>query len=318
MQVIPVINLLTTHGQITLGEVRVHATTNWHGQQTRNAQNAEMLYHFLYGSLVETFKAKILLRSEDFKINQVPDGVLLLKVIILETFIDTRATAGQIRLSLANIDLELKNLNGNVQEFNEWIKTQCAILTSRGEQAHDLITYLWKAYLSSPDSRFIYYIESLQNNYNDGSADYSADQLMSLAENMYKTRVQTKVWAKLSEEQEEIVALNAKITAMETKATKSVKVNSPSKKSGDKEDRNKNQNKNNRGWIKEKPKGDELKADNYFYKNVNKKKYYWCKYHNQGEGQWVIHHPNDCRNKEEEIKDEIGMTAFDTVDSDDE
>ena len=26
------------------------------------------------------------------------------------------------------------------------------------------------------------------------------------------------------------------------------------------------------------------------------KKYHWCKFHNDGNGQWVIHHPKDCRN----------------------
>ena len=42
-----------------------------------------------------------------------------------------------------------------------------------------------------------------------------AQELMNLADTMYKGRVQMNEWALLSTEQEEIVVLNAKITQLE-------------------------------------------------------------------------------------------------------
>ena len=42
------------------------------------------------------------------------------------------------------------------------------------------------------------------------------------------------------------------------------------------------------------------------FKIIDKKKYYWCLHHNNEQGQWVRHHPDECRNKpnKEENKEE--------------
>ena len=53
-------NLLNNYGQLMTAEVKLHAQKQWTYQHTRDAQNAEMLYHFLFKSLDESFKATIL------------------------------------------------------------------------------------------------------------------------------------------------------------------------------------------------------------------------------------------------------------------
>ena len=45
--------------------------------------------------------------------------------------------------------------------------------------------------------------------------DFTAQELMNLGDTMYKARNQLKEWSTLSVEQEEIVALNVKITLLE-------------------------------------------------------------------------------------------------------
>ena len=46
--------------------------------------------------------------------------------------------------------------------------------------------------------------------------------------------------------------------------------------------------------MKEKPTGKEKTEDSHPYKIADKKKYYWCLHHNNEQGQWVRHHPDEC------------------------
>ena len=66
------------------------------------------------------------------------------------------------------------------------MKDQVSILLSQGEEAHDLLTYLWKTYQKVPDTEFVEYIHSLCNNYITGKSDFTAQEIMNLADIMYK------------------------------------------------------------------------------------------------------------------------------------
>ena len=62
-----------------------------------------------------------------------------------------------------------------------------------------------------------------------------------------------------------------------------------------------------------------------FQQNCREETYFWCPYHNENNGQWVIHKPSECRNKLKQQKDGKEETAqanmaaaFDTMDSDEE
>ena len=69
------------------------------------------------------------------------DGPCLLKQIF--HFVDARATVAQIRESLVDMAQQLEEQKGNMTKFNEWVEDQVSILQSQGEEAHDLLTYLW-------------------------------------------------------------------------------------------------------------------------------------------------------------------------------
>ena len=128
-----------------------------------------MLYHFLFESLDESFKATILLKNHNYQVTMgtytTEDGPCLLKQIIASTFVDTRAMASQIRESLVDMAQQLETQKGNITKFNEWVEEQVTILQSRGEEAHDLLTYLWKTYQKVPDAKFMEYIQNLHNDF---------------------------------------------------------------------------------------------------------------------------------------------------------
>ena len=142
---------------------------------------------------------------------------------------------------------------------------------------------------------------------------------MNLAYTMYKARVQMNEWALLSGEQEEIVALNAKITQLK-QANKPKCKTKEDNKSKVKEKDNKTSDHN---WMKEKPMGKEKTENNHPYKIIGKKKYYWCLHHYDEQGQWVQHQPDECRSKpnKEENKEENEQAnlaaSFDTEYSED-
>ena len=46
--------------------------------------------------------------------------------------------------------------------------------------------------------------------------------------------------------------------------------------------------------------------NNHPYKIIGKNKFYWCLHHNDEQGQWVQHQPDECHNKpsKEEVQEE--------------
>ena len=61
-------SLLYDYGQLTTAEVKTHAQNQWTNQHARDAQNSEMLYHFLFESLDENFKATVLLKNHNYQV----------------------------------------------------------------------------------------------------------------------------------------------------------------------------------------------------------------------------------------------------------
>jgi hypothetical protein len=176
-----------------------------------------MLYYLLIESLDEKFKRKVLLQFSKYNIvvggNNYVDGCSLLKVIIMLTYADTRATASHIRDTLVAATIKLEALNGNVEEFNTWIEEQVSKLAARGETCADLLTYLFNAYEAAPDATFRKYVKDKRDAYEDGEVDYTQESLMLLTKNKYNALVTKEQWGKATEEQEEIVALKAQLNA---------------------------------------------------------------------------------------------------------
>ena len=70
--------LLSDYGRVNMDDISNHATT-YTGMQTREAQNSEMLYHFLMNSVTTEFTTKLVLYQEDYMINGAPIGACLFK-----------------------------------------------------------------------------------------------------------------------------------------------------------------------------------------------------------------------------------------------
>jgi len=98
----------------------------------------------------------------------------------------------------------------DIIKFNDHIKELVQQLHARGGTTHDLLLNLFKAYKVIKDKEFTKYINDKKNEYNEGK-DINPSQLMLLASNKFKTMKQDDEWNAPSEEQEQIMALQAQV-----------------------------------------------------------------------------------------------------------
>ena len=122
---------------------------------------------------MDAFKAQVLLYEHDYTIMplgglpSMKDGPMLMKQIIMLTYIDNRATTAHIRETLIDMTHKLTNLQGDITVFNDWVCEQVRQLAAQGTAAPDFLTYLWKTYLQAPDAEIKCYIKTLKAEYED-------------------------------------------------------------------------------------------------------------------------------------------------------
>ena len=106
--------LLSDYGRINMDDISNHATM-YTGMQTREAQNSEMLYHFLMNLVTTEFTTKLVLYQNDYTINGVPIRACLFKKIIQLTYVDTMATASHIHETLMDMHLKLPSFQAKTR-----------------------------------------------------------------------------------------------------------------------------------------------------------------------------------------------------------
>ena len=158
-------------------------------------------------SLSATGRAKVSVWENDYTVQGIKAGVLLLKKIIQISMIDTNTTASHIRTQLASLDTYIEMIDSDITKFNQHVKSLW------NETTNDLLTNLFKEYLAASDKQFVEYIKKKKDEYEEGT-DLSTDWLMTLAENKYKILIQNKEWKAPSPEEVQILALKAEIESM--------------------------------------------------------------------------------------------------------
>ena len=177
-------NLLTHYGELSLEHLCGWETTYIHGV-SRAAQDTAHLHLCLMNSLTQPGKDKLRLWSDQFIFNGRASGILLLKVIIRESHLDTNAPTNSIRTQLSNPDEYITTIGCDIIKFNEQANCLIEQLNARGGETQDLLTNLFKAYVSVKDTCFVDYINEKSSQYKEGER-MEADQLMTLTANKYK------------------------------------------------------------------------------------------------------------------------------------
>ena len=286
-------NLLMEYGTITLEQIREHEES-YIATQSRNAQDANLLYECIMTSISSECKAKLTIWKCEYRCMNLPSGNLLLKVLIRECHLDTNATVGGIRNRLSALDTYLPTVGYNITKFNMYVKNLVDQLRARGEYTNDLLINLFKGYLSATDKSFTTYIEKKLEAYEEGQ-DMSADQLMLWARNKYDLLLDKGTWNAPTEQEEKIIALQAQVKEMakklsEKKSSQPTK-NKSSKSSSTATDKKKKSKRIEKpAWFTEKP------ADVTKKVTWNNREWNWCGKDTGGKCEsYVIHKPSECK-----------------------
>jgi hypothetical protein len=275
------LSLLTQYGRLTLEQVRAHAAT-YIALPNRAAQDSMQLYTCLSNSISKEAKAKVMIWREDYYVNNLPSGAALLKVLIRESHIDSRATVLHLRSKLSSLDTYIHSIDYDIPKFHGYVKDLLDSLRARGETTQDLLANLFKAYKVVKDREFVAYIRKKEDLYEEGE-DINTDNLMLQASNKYKTMVQQGLWNAPSPESEKILALEAKLLKLTSKKKEESKPKE--KEKGKDKDKDKKKKGPKPSWKTEEPK-DKSKS-----KTVDGRTYWWCPNHKA----FTMHTPQDCR-----------------------
>jgi hypothetical protein len=283
------LNLLDHYGQIEEDEIRAHSVT-YINQPCRSAQDTNMLYKCIMSSISKEGKDKIRIWSADYKVGNYVSGVLLLKVLIRESHLDTNATTTSIRMQLSELHVFLPTIGHDITKFNQHVQLLIKALTARGETTHDLLSNLFKGYLAASDKVFVLYMTRKQEEYEEGKV-YNPKMIMNLANTKYKTLKQKGEWNAPTAEEEKILALEAEMNQMKKGAKKGGGKKLPSKAGkppGGQGDAKPNWLKHNRP-----PHQNEISKS----RNWNSLEYHWCHKDAGGKcpGIWRRHTPKECK-----------------------
>ena len=288
-------NLLMHYGELTLEHLRAWEGTYLHGI-SRAAQDTAHLHLCLMNSLTQAGKDKVRLWSDQFILNGRESGILLLKIIIRESHLDTNATTNSIRTQQSNLDEYITTIGCDIIKFNEHVKRLLEQLKARGGKTYDLLTNLFKAYTSVKDAHFVDYVNEKLSRYEEGEP-MEADQLMTLTTNKYKNMMIQNQWEAPSPHDATIQALQTKVEKLQRELKQAPKprqqknMQPQTKKEGQtvKPQRPK--------WLvnNEKPKPGQLTQTRMW----NGNKWFCCSKETGGkcEGRWVRHTPSSCEGK---------------------
>ena len=307
------IDLVSEHGMLSHEAISNWATAVIVGQQTRTAQDNEMLYTCLFNSTSEDVKKKLL--SKTSKINGTEIAALLYKHLVATVEVETKATVAQIRIKLMNLHNTIATLNYDIDAFHLHLEELVTSLASHGKTSEDLIVYLFKAYKSIPDKGFNQIIKRKHSDYSMGTEDLEVTELKTFAQTCYDMRKADTAdpWlANKSQEEVEFEALTANFNTLKSaneklaKALKAKIATGGTKKVYNPKQDKPKANTGKYAWKDVAPGSNEPKE-----KKVNNKQYYWCLHHKA----WTIHKPEDCRLQDRTAN--VAETGEESTDQDD-
>ena len=292
------VNLLQEYSQLSMAMITTWAMAFIVNRNTRRAQNNYNMYRSLVNSLDSDTQTIMALEKDKYTVQGQVITALFYKILISKAEVDTQATIALTRTALTKLDQKMLDLNSNVKDFNTYVKTCKSKLNNRRADSSDLLINLFTGYKAARDSDFVDTIQQVEKDYLHGKTPNLTDeQLMSQALVAYQVRKEAGIWGNLSQEQELIVAMQAELSGIKDKRLKLDTKSNKTKGKG------KGKGKKKQG---ERTRSEYQRLNPWKYKNTNNattkvhdsKTYYWCKYHNNGDGMWVEHQLSECRNRE--------------------
>jgi hypothetical protein len=279
------VNICTHFGAISIEQCIAWEKT-YLKQPLRAAQDTANLYQCLIATLTADALKIIMQYESEYTVEGKKSGLVLLKVIIRESHIDTGFTERDIRHQLSVLDQYMVSVNSDVKAFNLHVNALQIQLAARKASTEDLLANLLKGYKAAKDTKFIRFVETLEDDI-DGGKDIKTPELMRRCLTKYQIMKQRKEWQAPTAEDEKLIALEAKyqqLNALQSKLSDMQKDRQPGTP------RNRQRNRDRKPWMDE-----DLKEGEDPVKTVDGKIYRYCKKH-----KWCAHLTKDCRSIKKE------------------
>jgi hypothetical protein len=282
---------------------------------------SKMLYHFLLNSIEGPLKTHISQKITQCLINR--DGPTCLKYIRIKLGgRDNKQAVRNARSALQG--LNLKEHRYDIGLFHEFINEQILIIESNGSTVseEDLIATLMDQYKKTTNDDFLNMIRTVENNAEDDNIEPSHQDLTTKAKTRYDTLVKRKEWNRKDPRDAQIIALEAKVEAIQKRRQDSGTRNDKPRERGNKRNDSKQDKENNdskrsngprgrRNYPEWQRKAPETGAPKRMMKKIRDKdvQHYWCTSHRQGQGLWVQHKPSDCELAKSELSERATLQA---------
>jgi hypothetical protein len=306
-------SLIHNYGEISYELIKRHEES-YIALETRNAQNTVMLHDCLMKSLNKTGRLKVQSEREKYNVRVpgndeiFPSGVLLLKIIIDKSSIDSNSVSTVIREQMTSLSEYISEVKYDIEVFHTHVKSLVEQLRSRGGVNQDLTFYLFRAYKTVPGDEFKTYVRKLKDDEDEGRK-FTPTQLMSKIETKYKSLVVEKSWNIKDEADEKIIALEAQLSKLKRSLKDSIrkgKAKKPGASKKGQDNKHKNPKERNRDPAFEKSrriKPPNPKTDTMIYQS---KEWRWCGKDTGGACEMFVRHkPKDCfKLKKDQEKDQ--------------
>jgi hypothetical protein len=296
--------LIESCGMLASESVRAFEASHIVLQQVRPAQDTCMLRKCLMNSISKERKSKIMILKGQCHVDGFPSGDLLLnKVIVRESRLDTNATISAIRTKLSNLDTYMLSIGGDITKFNTCVKGLAESLNARGKTTTDLLVNLFKGHLAVEDKSFNLCALRKQEECDKGRTQ-TEGSLKNLAKNKTTLLKDAGRCNMPSAEEEKILALQAELKQVSKKWNKEKKGNKSEEtepKKRDWTDKNEDTKKKAEkpAWMSEKPKEENLRKS----KSWNNEDWCWCSSETGGkcDGHWRVHKPSKCEGRSHKL-----------------
>jgi hypothetical protein len=287
--------------EVPYNVIEQFANDNIVNKQNRAAQNNYMAVQSLFNSIDEDMMKRMLADKMSYTLEdnvtkeETAIAPLLFRSIIMKSETPGR---GQIKVLKDNFKELPEKIKGmDIESFNDHVRSTETSLSSFGHKMddEDLVQYVLEAYKHSDDHIFNEHFKKREGKWLKGEINLTFKELLQDGQAEYAARKHNKesTWGALSQEQQEIIALSAKVDVLK-KEIKQKKRTGPSPRANENERDTLPNNRQKDAWkFKSTVNGKQHKAGDKITKNG--KDFWWCPNHHDS-GMWCRHQPASCIN----------------------
>jgi hypothetical protein len=218
----------------------------------RASQNNQMMAECIMKMLSTSAQAQLLPFCNKIEHNNMVYTPLLHKKVMAFVTIDSVATTKTLRSNLREISMYCTTIKGNIDLLHSYFNKNYSQIIARKATVNNPVNILFTAYSVVPCAHLCLYIKGKHDDYNNGTATYTHEELILLTSNKYNLLVQEGIFGAKSLEEEKIIAMQAELTALKGQfvLAPNLQCATGNKKDGEKKDHIKKISKRARKKIK--------------------------------------------------------------------